>query len=200
MKKFHTNTMFPFLQFGYQGALVKHFCPYAAGKSSNNLIQVAPICQRGGLSAGTTSASTTTTEATTKRPECPNGWETLTGDGSSIKCFKYWPNEVHATLAEDTCRAQGGHLASVHSIEEQSFLVQTFNPSDDCVWIGAVDPDHNRVWEWTDGSSFDFSYWRSGQPNGRVYYTVMDFGRSSDGGWSDFYEDNNCGYICQLSF
>merc|ERR550517_1746512 len=137
-------------------------------------IQVAPICQRGGLSAGTATTSTTT-ETTTELPECPYGWDTYTDTSSGVKCFKYGSDIYFATYAEEACQDQGGHLASIHSMEEQNFLMQTFNPPDR-VWIGAVDPDQNGAWEWTDGSSFDFSNWRSGQPDGGSgsYYTVMD--------------------------
>ena len=157
--------------------------------------QVAPICQRGGLDAGST-ATSTTTETTTERPKCPHGWETYTDDGSSVKCFKYSRDTLaYATYAEDNCRVLGGHLASIHSMAEQNFLMQTFNPPDG-VWIGAVDTDHNQIWEWTDESSFDFSYWRSGEPIGGEYHTVMT---SYSGEWNDIVNNNSCGYICQLT-
>jgi len=160
-------------------------------------IQVAPICQRGGLDAGpTTTTASTTTQTTTERPECPYGWETYNGDGASVKCFKHCGDTQYATYAEQNCQAQGGHLASIHSLEEQNFLINTFNPSAK-VWIGAVDTDHNGVWEWTDGSSFDFSYWLSDQPDGGQYYTVIDYVSSRR--WRDLdYNDNNQ-YICQLT-
>ena len=164
-------------------------------------MQVAPICQRGGLDAGpTTTTASTTTQTTTERPECPYGWETYTGDGASVKCFKHCGDETYATYAEQHCQTQGGHLASIHSLEEQNFLINTFHPSAR-VWIGAVDPDHNGVWEWTDGSSFDFSYWISGdEPDGGSYYTVMDFHYYYDGYWNDLsYNYSYYGYICQLA-
>ena len=77
--------------------------------------------------------------------------------------------------------------------------MQTFNPPDR-VWIGAVDPDQNGAWEWTDGSSFDFAYWMSGQPDGGQYYALMDFSYSGSGEWNDLYYSNNYHYICQLTF
>jgi len=162
-------------------------------------IQVAPICQRGGLSAGSTTVATTT-ETTTERPECPDGWETYTGDSSHIKCYKYCGDTQYATWAEDNCKYQGGHLASIHSVEEQNFIVQTFNPSGN-VWIGAVDYDHDGVWEWTDGSSFDFSYWIPGsEPDGGSYNTFMDIAYYSNGYWNDgYYSSHYYGYICQLT-
>ena len=169
-------------------------------KTNITLAQVAPICQRGGLSASSTTVATTT-ETTTERPECPDGWETYTGDSSHIKCFKYCGDTQYANWAEDNCQYQGGHLASIHSAEEQNFIVQTFNPSGN-VWIGAVDYDHDGVWEWTDGSSFDFSYWIPGsEPDGGLYngYTFMDIAYYSNGYWNDaYYSSHYYGYICQL--
>ena len=158
---------------------------------------MAPICQRGGLNAGTTTVATTT-ETTTERPECPYDWETYTGDGSNVKCFKYCRDRTYATDAEIACQDQGGHLASIHSSEEQNFLMQTFNPSD-AVWIGAVDTDHNGAWEWTDGSTFDFSNWVSGQPDGKQYYAYMDCNDSPSGQWKDYYYNVHQQYICQIT-
>merc|ERR1712037_856061 len=60
-----------------------------------------------------------------------------TCDGSTIKCFKHCGDTTYATYAEQNCQTQGGHLASIHSMEEQNFLINTFNPSAR-VWIGAV--------------------------------------------------------------
>ena len=72
--------------------------------------------------------------------------------------------------------------------------MQTFNPSD-AVWIGAVDTRHNGVWEWTDGSTFDFSNWVFGQPDGGQYYTYMD----NHGEWRDFEYNHYLEYMCQLT-
>ena len=117
---------------------------------------------------------------------------------ANVKCFKYSGDTAYATNAEGNCVNLGGHLASIHSAEEQNFLMQTFNPSED-VWIGAVDADHDWVWEWTDGSPFDFSYWLSDQPDGGQYYTVMDCDNSASGKWRDLgYNDNDFHYIYQL--
>ena len=62
-----------------------------------------------------------------------------------------------------------------------------------------MDTDHNRVWEWTDGSPIDFSYWLSDQSDGGQYYTVMDCDGSASGKWRDLgYSDDRFHYICQL--
>ena len=49
-------------------------------------------------------------------------WETYNGDDQSLKCFKYFPSQQYATTAEKDCQALGGHLASIHSLEEKKFI------------------------------------------------------------------------------
>ena len=65
------------------------------------------------------------------------------------------------------------------------------------VWIGGVDFNHNRVWGWTDGSSFDYTNWLSSQPDGGEYYLVIE---EADGRWTwrdfEYYHDQP--YVCQL--
>ena len=155
------------------------------------VVQVAPICQRGGLSVS--ADTTTSTETTTARPECPYGWETYIDNATNIKCFRFYGNTTYATYAEDECQTQGGHLASIHSTEEQSFLMQTFNPSNE-VWIGLS--KHDNVWQWTDESPFDFDDWLSGQPDGQSH----TFMHPDDGKWRDYDYRHNYNYICQITF
>ena len=176
--------------------------------------QVAPICQKGGLGADTTTVTTTTTgtttktttETTTERPQCPSGWATYARDGSVIKCFAYFGDKAYATSAEYYCQAEGGHLASIHSIEEQDFIIQTFNPPRG-IWIGLVDDNHDKVFEWTDGSTFDFENWDShGQPDGYEYYGMIGKGDeynirtgADNWTWRDWDYNHSLSYICQLT-
>ena len=150
---------------------------------------MAPICQ--GPPSTTTAASTT--GATTETAECPDGWATYTDAGSVTKCFKYFSDEQYATNAEESCRALGGHLASIHSIEEHNFIVQMVSADD--FWVGGVDFNHNGAWGWTDGSNFDFSHWNPGQPGGGEYYLIIA-GPLLD--WRDWDNEHYRTYICQL--
>ena len=71
-------------------------------------------------------------------------WETVTGDGLSIKCFKYFVEKMYVMMAlqslqNKTVRIKEVHLALIHSMEEHHFPKNTFNPSISCVWIGAME-------------------------------------------------------------
>jgi len=66
-------------------------------------------------------------------------------------------------------------------------------------WVGGVDLNHNGMWGWTDGSSFDYSNWKSDQPDGGEYYMLVasiDYDRPYD--WRDWEYNNSRKYVCQL--
>ena len=121
-------------------------------------------------------------------------WETYNGDDQSLKCFKYFPSQQYATTAEKDCQALGGHLASIHSLEEKKFIDKMV--SDD-FWIGGVDVNKNGQWGWTDGSKWDYTYWMSNQPNGEEYYLIVAGKPKWD--WRDWEFNNKKSYVCQLT-
>ncbi|XP_026180088.1 galactose-specific lectin nattectin isoform X2 [Mastacembelus armatus] len=88
---------------------------------------------------------------------CPHGWSSF-----RKRCFIF--NETPKTWleAEIYCQFDGGNLASIHSYEENHFVMsltrgytQTFPET----WIGASDAIHPGYWMWTDGSKFYYKNW-----------------------------------------
>merc|ERR1712226_663348 len=130
----------------------------------------------------------------TSFPECPSGWETY-ATADARKCFKYFDEWVYATVAETNCQMNGGNLASIHSREEQDFLVGMVTTTAS-LWIGGIDRKHDLEWTWTDGSEFDFSFWLESQPSGGQYYMAMYMGYL--GAWRDLDYNDSRGYICQI--
>ncbi|XP_071833160.1 lectin 1-like [Apostichopus japonicus] len=144
---------------------------------------------------------------------CPSKWTGFNG-----KCYRLFADgHKQFDAAERACQSaklvdcQGnvlasGHLASVHSQEEQNFLLemvrstlQYTNSWDPQVYIGMKVGYHNNQQSWTDGSSVDYTSWFSGEPNnGPNSRGVIASGLHSRGQWADVYSNSNFPYICQL--
>ena len=60
--------------------------------------------------------------------------------------------------AESFCVASGGHLASVHSLQELQELAQLLRRNKEGnAWIGGTDLEVEGQWKWTDDTEFNFS-------------------------------------------
>ncbi|CAJ0952977.1 unnamed protein product, partial [Mesorhabditis belari] len=136
--------------------------------------------------------------------ELETGWSYLAKTASWYKAFD---QEMKFDEAEAYCASRKGHLVSIHSQEENDFvwkLAKTVD-SDYGFWIRLKrNPDKGNAFEWTDGSSVDFTNWHPGQPNSYTiqeynFYTHAQF-RSIDGKW--FSEDPTFKrfVICKKSF
>ena len=111
-------------------------------------------------------------------------------------CYGYVKNYYKTWAdAEDYCKTRrGGHLASIHSEDELKFVQSNF-PRD--LWLGASDIVEEGTWVWTDGSSFDYSAWSSGNPNNMGDQDCLE-GNSHN----LQRDDDNCNkkklYLCKL--
>ena len=84
---------------------------------------------------------------------------TSTGDSD----YYYYPgNEMVWSEAQTYAEQYGGNLVSINSQEENDFITSKTNWK---VWIGLTDSDVEGIWKWSDGSDYDFSNWKSGEPN-----------------------------------
>ncbi|XP_037530987.1 galactose-specific lectin nattectin-like [Nematolebias whitei] len=83
-------------------------------------------------------------------------------------CYLFNSTEVNWDNAEESCIDQGGHLASFHNQDEYDFiqrLIVTATGTDTKAWVGGTDIEEEGVWKWSDGSSFSYTHWGSGEPN-----------------------------------
>ena len=93
----------------------------------------------------------------------------------------YFAAHMNYTMAEAHCVSIGGHLASVHSTQENSVLTSLCH-YEEC-WIGFNDIDEEGSWKWIDGTVGSYSVaggsegfldgfeapWQPGEPNGKYW-------------------------------
>ncbi|TWW73594.1 Macrophage mannose receptor 1 [Takifugu flavidus] len=99
--------------------------------------------------------------------------------------------------AQRQCRKIGGDLASVHSIEDQSFLIsQSGYASTDEIWIGLNDGKSEGLFEWADHSTVSFTSWEYGKPD--VLSEIKDcvLIRGENGNWVDRMCNEKHEFIC----
>ena len=122
--------------------------------------------------------------------------DTTTHDYLLIESAMPW------SAARSECLALGRDLASVHGSAENDELGRVMGDSH--VWIGATDASCpgtvNECWGWSDGSGWEYTNWRGGEPNGpaedcgELYVTGGDHG---DGNmWNDAPCGNSYEVVC----
>ncbi|XP_045919988.1 ladderlectin-like [Micropterus dolomieu] len=97
---------------------------------------------------------------------CPIGWTAF-----NSHCFLYVPRSMSWAVAERNCMSMGGHLASVHNIQEyhqiQTIILRASH-NQRGTWIGGYNAEQDQHWFWSDGTSFLFTHCCPGEPrNGK---------------------------------
>ncbi|CAJ1082520.1 macrophage mannose receptor 1 [Xyrichtys novacula] len=125
---------------------------------------------------------------------CSNHWVPYAGNCYYLeRSKKLWKDALAA------CRKEGGDLASIHNVEEQSFIISQsgYLPTDE-LWIGLNDQMNQMLFEWTDRSHVTFTQWQTGEPSHATNHQedcVLISGRS--GRWADQLCEKAHGYICK---
>lgn len=125
---------------------------------------------------------------------CPNHWVPYAGN-----CYYLERNKKIWREALAACRREGGDLASINNIEEQSFIIsQSGYLPTDVLWIGLNDQRNQMLFEWSDRSHVTFTQWLTGEPSHAANLQedcVLIAGK--DGKWADHMCERTCGYICK---
>jgi len=108
--------------------------------------------------------------------------------------FKYlFANDLRLWTEHDKkAKEWGGNLASIHSMDENNMLFNLVkNASANTIFIGGTRSAQNfNVWEWTDGTPFDFTNWDTGEPNNykgnnETYINMWSIRVKPGGVWND---------------
>jgi flagellin len=98
-------------------------------------------------------------------------------NGKSLFYSEYTEIDTGGNLlwsaAKDAAEAAGGHLATITSPGEQSYIIEQLGGSvSQEMWIGATDEVTEGEFKWVTGEAFLYSNWSPGQPD--------DFGGNQD--------------------
>ena len=133
--------------------------------------------------------------------KCEPGWEMF-----EQSCYQIPDDHKDWASAENDCVQKGGHLASIHSKEENDFLLRLVGsgPISSPVSIIGGKVKIDQSFFWTDGTEFDYSNWQLGQPQ-RPYGTqncigLLPGGEVADGTWILDGCVNSHKYICKKAF
>ncbi|XP_049605767.1 macrophage mannose receptor 1 [Syngnathus scovelli] len=125
---------------------------------------------------------------------CPNHWVPYGGNCYFIeRSKKMWKDALTA------CRRDDADLASIHNIEEQSFIIaQSGYLVTDILWIGLNDQRSQMLFEWSDRSQVTFTQWLMDEP---THATNLQEDcvliRGDSGRWADQMCEKAYGYICK---
>ncbi|KAM3593597.1 uncharacterized protein V6R79_016732 [Siganus canaliculatus] len=125
---------------------------------------------------------------------CPSHWVPYAGN-----CYYLERSKKMWSEALSACHKEGGDLASIQNIEEQSFIIsQSGFVSTDVLWIGLNDQRSQMLFEWSDRSPVTFTQWQTGEPSHTTNLQedcVLISGK--DGRWADHMCEKTFGYICK---
>ncbi|XP_070582574.1 macrophage mannose receptor 1-like [Erythrolamprus reginae] len=129
-----------------------------------------------------------------KPVKCPANWV-----GYAKHCYRLNRNRKTWKDASVSCQRDGGHLLSIHDIEEYSFVFSQLGyKSTDILWIGLNDQKISSNFEWSDGTTVSFIKWQKGEPtlisNIQEDCIVMS---GEDGYMADHFCEEELGYICK---
>eukprot|EP01147_Barroeca_monosierra_P010534 gene10534-2661_t len=81
--------------------------------------------------------------------------------------YLYYRSNRIFSRSEDYCNDRNATLVIINSSEEMEFVHNTMMESHRVpIWLGAVRTE-NDMWEWIDGSPWDFEFWIPGEPNNK---------------------------------
>uniref|UniRef100_A0A8C7JHA2 Macrophage mannose receptor 1-like n=1 Tax=Oncorhynchus kisutch TaxID=8019 RepID=A0A8C7JHA2_ONCKI len=111
----------------------------------------------------------------------------------AARCYLLQRTKKTWTEAQTECRKDGGDLASIHNIEQHSFVMSQLGyVAADELWIGMNDVKMPLLFEWSDQSPVTFTRWEEAMPmEGNCVLVGGEQGR-----WATQVCNNQRGFIC----
>ena len=145
-------------------------------------------------------------------PACGADW-TLKEFNYGTLCYRAFNDALAWPDAEQYCKSVGGHLVSIHSKEENDFVLTVLDKGvfdDDDFWVGAhqqpLDSPPAQNWTWSDSTPQIYANWSNNEPNDNggpgsencisVYGDAVNLG-GAEGTWNDAPCGDKFEYICK---
>jgi len=110
--------------------------------------------------------------------------------------YRYFYTILPWRLADEYCRAMGGHLIKIDSQQEQDLAAALWNGSPRPAWIGAH-TDATGQWLWPDATTLDFSFWLQGHPDVGGPNQAGQIGLDSTTRWINADDATWARFICE---
>ncbi|EYC37341.1 hypothetical protein Y032_0801g2419 [Ancylostoma ceylanicum] len=129
-------------------------------------------------------------------PHCDSEWTYFVQANSCYKLFfgQKWDD------AEAFCIEQGGHLASVHSEQENTFVANLARTNEkqsnphELTWIGLK--ASGNAWVWSDKTKVDYINWAPKQPDNPGKENCVQIAQDpSDHGWYENWNNEDCNTV-----
>ena len=137
---------------------------------------------------------------------CFSGWSQEKPKEERVGYFNghkyvFVPDQVRWRTAKEKSEEMGGHLVTITSKEEQSFIEDFLKAQKDYqphTWIGFSDDQEEGKWVWVTDEKTEYTNWSDGNPSN--WYDTQNFawiGYSGDGKWDDHFEGVKLFYIVE---
>ncbi|XP_064018398.1 macrophage mannose receptor 1 isoform X3 [Pogoniulus pusillus] len=114
------------------------------------------VCKRGNATLESFSIPTETNVPV----RCPDHWVSYAGH-----CYRIHRDPKIWKDALTSCRKEDGDLASIHNVEEYSFVISQLGyQAADELWIGLNDLKVELYFEWSDRTPVTYARWLRGEP------------------------------------
>lgn len=102
---------------------------------------------------------------TTKAPVvCQTDWRLFNNS-----CYFISTVQRSWLASQQFCQTKGGHLAIIHTAEEQTFLWNLLPRGHwNSYWFGITDEQTEDQWKWVDGTPLVGGFWEEGEPNNHI--------------------------------